>query len=159
MPAMTNLLVKDDATTPKEWTFEPISDNPNPLWRTNDSALPLDGQIRLSVVLEKLKNGSYRASAKTETPILETLGASGTALGYVAAPRVAHVVTFITTMFADKRSTVADRANGLKLHVGLIQGASSTSGTGVLTNAAVGDGWKSMNYAITKFFSNLIVPN
>lgn len=158
MPAMTNLLIKDDAATPKEWTFIPVTDNPNPQWRSNDAALPLIGQLRLSSLMEKTKTG-WKISAKLEVPVLETLGASGTALGYVASPKVAHVVTGIFTMFADERSTISDRANLLRLMVGFLQGASSVTNTGGLVNSAAGDSWKGNTQVGPQMFTVAIQPN
>jgi hypothetical protein len=159
MPAMTNLLIKDDAATPKEWTLVPISDTPVPFWRGNDANVPLDGQPRLTAYTQRLKNGSYKVTAKLEVPTMETLGASGTSSGYVAPPKVAYVTTFITTMFADKRSTSADRANALKMHVGFIQGASATTANGTFNQTAAGDAWKTANRDGIALFSSLILPN
>jgi len=159
MPAMTNLLVKDDSATPKEWTLIPITDTPNPIWRSNDSLLPIEAQPRVSVTMEKLKTGSYRVSLKTEVPVLETLGASGTSLGYVAAPKVAFVNTVITTLFADKRSTISDRANAMKIHCGLFAGASSVTATGVLNNASLGDVYKASVLPVIQAFISMVLPN
>lgn len=158
MPAMTNLLVKDDATTPKEWTFVPVTDTPYPQWRTNDAALPIIAQLRYSENMEKTKTG-MKITAKLEVPVLETLGASGTALGYVAAPKVAHVITFIGTMFADDRSTISDRANTMKMGVGFMQGASSTTNTGAIVNSAAGDYWKTTALPIPFSFIQAVLPN
>jgi hypothetical protein len=62
-------------------------------------------------------------------------------------------------MFADARSTIADRANLLKLGVGLLQGASSTTATGILANTAAGDAWKNSVLPIPLIFTNGILPN
>jgi len=159
MPAMTNLLVKDDAASPKEWTLIPISDTPNPVWRANDATLPLEAQPRYSETVELLKSGSYKITAKLELPVLETLGASGTALGYVAPPKVAYITTVIVTMFCDSRSTTIDRSNGLKMAVGLLQGASSTTATGVLNQASAGSAYASSVLPITQSFTSVLLPN
>jgi len=159
MPAMTNLLVKDDAASPKEWTLIPISDTPNPVWRANDATLPLEAQPRYSETVELLKSGSYKITAKLELPVLETLGASGTALGYVAPPKVAYITTVIVTMFCDSRSTTNDRSNGLKMSVGLLQGASSTTATGVLNQASAGSAYASSVLPITQSFTSVLLPN
>lgn len=158
MPIMTNFLVKDDATTPKEWVFIPVTDSPYPQWRTNDSALPIVAQLRFSENIEKTKTG-MKITAKLEVPVLETLGASGTALGYVAAPKVAHVLTFIMTMFADDRSTIADRANALRMAVGFAQGASTVTNNGTMSNNAVGDYWKGSTNAIPTSFIQAVLPS
>ncbi len=160
MPAMTNILVKDDAAAPKEFTLVPITDTPDAAYRANDSATPLEGQIRLTVsAIRKVKSGQYLLSAKLEVPVMETLGASGTSAGYVAPPKVAYVNTIIITMFADSRSTLADRANSLKLAIGVVQGASATTATGILANTAAGDAWKNSVLPITSYFTQMVTPN
>jgi hypothetical protein len=159
MSAMTNILVKDDAATPVELTFLPVTDTPIPYWRTSIASVPLDGQMRLWASEEVVKSGAVKVTAKLEVPVMETLGASGTSAGYVAPPKVAYVDTFIFTMFADGRSTTADRANGLKLIMGLIQGASSTTATGVLANTASGDAWKNSTLVFPLLFTNIVLPN
>lgn len=159
MPAMTNLLVKDDATTPKEWTLVPITDNPFPQWRANDALIPIEGQPRFSEMVEKLKNGNYKVTAKLELPVMETLGASGSSAGYVAPPKVAYVTTIICTMFADRRSTIADRANAYRMMIGVLQGASSATATGLLANNAAGDTWKNNTQPAPYTFIDLVMPN
>jgi hypothetical protein len=159
MGAMTNLLVKDDAATPKEWTLVPITDTPNPLYRGNDASIPIDGQPRLNLTQERVKSGAYKLTAKLEVPVMETLGASGTSAGYVAPPKVAYTTTIITTMFADGRSTTADRANAIRMMVGVLQGASSTTATGTLANTAAGSAWGASVLPIPQFFTAVVVPN
>lgn len=92
MPAMTNLLIKDDAATPVEYTFIPVTDTPYPIWRTAIANVPFEGQMRFSVTQTKLKNGNYKLTGKLEVPVMETLGASGTSSGYVAPPDRKSVV-------------------------------------------------------------------
>jgi hypothetical protein len=159
MSQMTNLLVKDDAATPKEWTLLPITDTPNPFWRGNDASIPLEGQPRLNFMITKLKNGGYKITVKLEVPTMETLGASGTSAGYVAPPRVAYITTGIFTIFADKRSTIADRMNTVRLLTGVIQGATSTTATGTLANTAAGGVWTSNTAPAPLLFNGLILPN
>ncbi len=159
MAAMANLLVKDDATSPVEITFVPVTDTPNPFWRAGMAGVPLDGQPRITVTQERVKSGAYKYTAKLEVPVMETLGASGTSAGYVAPPKVAYVNTGIFTMFADARSTIADRANLLKMCVGLLQGASGTTATGILANTAAGDAWKNSVLPFPLIFTNGVLPN
>lgn len=159
MTAMTNLLVKDDAATPIESTLVPITDSPYPQWRANAAGVPIDGQIRLSASIDKQKNGGYKVTVKLEVPVMETLGASGTSAGYVAPPKVAYVVPTILTMFVDKRSTSADRMNTLKMLIGLIQGATATTGTGTLDQATAGSGWAASTAPFPSLFNSLILPN
>jgi len=159
MSAMTNILLKDDATTPVEVTLVPVTDNPIPYWRGNTSGVPLEGQIRLYESVEQVKSGAWKVTAKLEVPVMETLGASGSSAGYVAPPKVAYVNTGIVTMFVDKRSTEADRYNTLKMLAGVLAGASSSSGTGTLDNASAGDAWKGSTAPGPLFFGQLVVPN
>jgi hypothetical protein len=156
---MNNILVKDDATTPKEWTLIPVTDTPNPYWRGNDAGVPIDGQPRLNFIQTRLKNGTYKLTAKLEVPTMETLGASGTSSGYVAPPKVAYVTSGIFSMFADKRSTVADRTNLLRMLVGILQGADSITGYGTLRNDSAGDAWKAAIRVCPSFFANVVLPS
>jgi len=159
MATMTNLLVKDDANPLVELTFVPITDSPEPFWRSNMAGVPFEGQLRLTQSVVKQKNGSYKVTAKLEVPVMETLGASGTSFGYVAPPKVAYVNTYIVTMFADKRSTVADRSNGMKLTLGLLAGASSVTATGTLNGASAADAVKNSTAAFPQLFTGLILAS
>lgn len=160
MPAMTNLLVKDDAATPTTWTLEPIQDsNGESIWRSAVSTAPIEGQVRLTATTVQLKSGVFKTTAKLEVPVMETLGASGSSVGYVAPPKVAYVTTAIFTMFADKRSTAQDRANAFRLLMGCLQGATSTVDTGTLANNALGQVWLNSAAPMTALMTKLIRPN
>lgn len=161
MAQMPTFLVKDDASTPVEHTLVPVSDQSGTsFWRGNAAGVPIEGQVRVTALQEKLKNGDYRISVKTEVPVMETPASfSGTPDGYIAPPKVAYVNTAILTVFANRRSTSADRANIIKLAAGLVAGASGTSGSGVLNNASAGDAYKNSTAAIPQFFINLIQPS
>lgn len=160
MPAMTDLLVKDDTvTTPLEFTFQPVSDTPMPLWRTAQTNVPVEGQMRLAFDVADWKSGGYKTTMKLEVPVMETLGASGTSAGYIAPPKVAYVNTLIVTSFSDRRSTLQDRANLLKIGVGLLQGASATTATGILAQTAAGNAFVNSVLAIPFAFIRLLKPN
>lgn len=160
MAAMNNLMVKDDTvTTPVEFTLKPITDNPAPLWRAEVANVPLDGQIRFSMTSEKVKSGAYKMSAKLEVPVLETLGASGTSAGYVAPPKVAYTDSAIFTMFSDRRATTQDRANVMKMMLGLLQGASETTATGVLNQASAGNAVVNSTLPVVNAFTRVVLPN
>jgi hypothetical protein len=159
MGAMTNLLLKDDANPLVEYTFIPISDTPNPLWRTAVSSVPFEGQMRLSCTSEVVKSGDYKYTVKLEVPVMETLGASGTSAGYVAPPKVAYVNTAIFTMFSSARATRQDRANLLKLIQAFLSGGSSTTVTGVLDGASAADAWKNSTLPAPQIFVDGIIPN
>lgn len=160
MTAMTSILVKDDTvTTPVEYTLQPVTDTPHPVWRASVAGVPIDGQIRFSLADEKVKSGAYKMTAKLEVPVMETLGASGTATGYVAPPKVAHVVSCIFTMFSDRRATTQNRADALKMAIGMLQGASSTTATGVLDQTSAGNAFVNSTLPITNAFVAQIKPN
>lgn len=159
MGAMTNLLVKDDAATPIEITMIPVTDTPDSIWRGTQAGVPLSGQSRFTLTETELKNGSIKMSAKLEVPVMETLGASGSSSGYVAPPKVAYVTTCIFTMFADGRSTSQDRANAMKMAVGLLQGASSTTATGVLNQASAGGAYVASALPVPNAFTSAVRPN
>lgn len=158
MAAMTNLLVKDDST-PIEYTLQPVTDTPWPFWRAAVANVPVDGQPRLTFSIEKVKSGDYKATAKLEVPVMETLGASGTSAGYVAPPMVAYTMVGIFTLFAPARSTIADRANVVRMLTGVVQGASSATNTGTLANNAAADAWKNSVLPISQALISLIQPN
>jgi hypothetical protein len=159
MAAMGNLLVKDDAASPVELTLVPITDTPRPYWRASIAGVPFEGQPRLYLSEEKLKSGDYKRQMKLEIPVMETLGASGTSAGYVAPPKVAYTEQLFVTHMSNRRSTNADRANLLKLGVGLLQGASATTATGTLTNASAGSAFGNSTAPVTLFFTNGVSPN
>jgi hypothetical protein len=150
---MTNLLVKDDTTSARvEITFVPETDTPKPLWRSQISGVPFNGQMTLEMESTVLKSGDRKFAMKLDVPVMETLGASGTSAGYVAPPAVAYTNTYYVSAVTSKRSTIADRANSLSLCVGLLQGASSTTATGTLDQASAADAFKSSTAPVPVFF-------
>lgn len=161
MTAMDNILVKDDTvTTPVEYTLNPVTDTPYPFWRAAAAGVPLEGQIRASLISdENLKGGQVKTTFKLEVPVMETLGASGTSTGYVAPPKVAHVVTTLITQFSDKRATNQNRADALKMAIGIAQGASATTATGVLNQASAGNAFVNSVLPIVQAFTKLIRPS
>jgi len=160
MGAMTNLLVKDDTvTTAVEFTLIPVSDTPMPFWRASVAGVPIDGQVRLYMDVTPTKNGGEKITVKLEVPVLETLGASGTSAGYVAPPKVAYVTTCFFTMLADRRSTTQDRSNALRMTLGVLQGASSTTNTGVLAQSSAANAFLASVLPITQAIIQAIKPN
>lgn len=130
---ITDLKVSDETATPV--TLVAVSaDSKGAIWRSNLPDVSQAAQLRLTVVWEQLKNGSWRGSAKLEVPSMETT-AGGTAAGYEAAPAVAYVTTGIFTMFASPRSTAQDRANVVRMMTQLLSGANATD-AGLLNSAA-----------------------
>lgn len=159
MAQMDSILVKDDSATPTEFCLVPIADAPNCSWRSSVANVPLEGQVRLTLSSDPTKNGGSKMSVKLEVPVLETLGASGTSAGYVAPPKVAYVSTCIFTMFSDRRSTTQNRADALKMAIGILQGASATTGTGTLANTAAGHAFNDSPLPITQALVCVIKPN
>jgi hypothetical protein len=157
---MDNILVKDDTiTTPVEYILNPVSDTPAPFWRASVAGVPLDGQIRLTLVGSEQQKSGVKMSVKLEVPVMETLGASGASTGYVAPPKVAHVVTGIFTMFSSTRATNQNRADTMKMLIGILQGASATTATGILANTAAGNAFVNSTLPITQAFTKLIRPS
>lgn len=159
MSAMDNVLVKDDAATPVEITFVPVTANPTPKWRAGLTGVPFEGQPTIELSEESLRNGGYKRQVIVGLPVMETLGASGSALGYVAPQKVAYVEKIYITQISSGRSTVSDRANLLKLAIGIMQGAYSTTGGGTLANTAAGDAWKTSTRPFPLFFTQGVIPS
>jgi hypothetical protein len=151
MASMANILIKDDATSPTEFTFVPVT-NSRPKWQTQIAGVPVDGQHTVEQLAnERLKSGAYRRVFKVVTRVMETLGASGTSAGYVASPKVAYEIPVTVSMTVDPRATIADCANAAKMAAAALAGASSTTATGTLDGASAGDAWKSGTGPITRF--------
>lgn len=138
MTTATNMIIRDDAATPADHTLLPVyaSDKGFQL-RENAAGVPVDGQIRLTGAWERLKNGTYRMSIKLEVPVMETIGSSA-ASGYVANAKVAYVNVGIVTLFAPARSSIADRANTVRMLTHALQGATATAAGGVDSKSASG---------------------
>lgn len=159
MADMANILLQDD--TDSTVTFIPISNaDKNLVWRGNIPGVPISGQPRITAVWEQMKDGGYRLSAKLEVPVMETIGASAVT-GYVAAPKVAYVLVGIVTLFAPARSTIADRANAVRMLSHLIQGAGSSVRTGTNAGTAVADAFKNTSNTSVLPYSliNVSMPN
>jgi hypothetical protein len=155
MSAMTNLLIKDD--TLLEHNFVPVTDTPNPIWRDTQSGLPLEAQPRITLSQEKLKSGDYKVSAKVELPIMEDIATSGT-FGYLAQPKVAYTETVFFTLFTSKRATVNQRAHLMRMALGLMQGASSTTATGTINQASATGSVLSSTQPAVYAFCQLFMP-
>lgn len=154
---MTNILVQDDTDT--TITLLPVSNaNQNLVWRSNLSGVPIDGQVRLTSVWERLKSGDWRLSAKLEVPVMETIGAAA-ATGYVAAPKVAYVLVGIFTLFAPSRSTISDRANVYRMLTHAIVGANAVADGGLHPGTAVAQAYSNTIAPMPYGFINLVMPN
>jgi hypothetical protein len=149
---MANILVKDDSNPLVEFTLVPVS-NARPKWRAQVTGVPIDGQITVEEVAnDKLADGSYRRVLKLEVPEMETLGTAGTSAGYVAPQKVAFRTPYTVTTVQNPRATTASMANGLKILIGLLGGAYSTTGGGTISATSAADAVKSnVNGPITRF--------
>lgn len=157
MPPMTNLSVYDDATAQSTIVLIPVTDTPDPLWRSTIAGVPFEGQVKFTQSMVKQKNGNFKLTVKLEVPVMETLGASGSSAGYVAPPKVAYVTTAILSVFVDRRSTIADRSNTLRMLQALLAGATATAGSGLINGGSTGDIYKNSTSTVPYFFSNLVL--
>ncbi len=152
MAAMANILVKDDANPLVEFTLVPVT-NARPKWRAQVTGVPISGQITTEQLAnDQLADGSWRRVMKTEIPEMETLGTAGTSAGYVAPQKVAFRTPYTVSAIQNPRATTASMANGLKITIGLLGGASSTTGAGTLSGTSVADAVKSSAGPMTRFF-------
>jgi len=154
---MGNLLVKDDAGV--EYTFVPVTDTPRPLWRANVAAVPFEGQMTYEFSESKTPDGGYKRQGILSVPVMEQLGTAGSAAGYVAAAKVAYTEKVYVTQVSSRRSTLADRANSMKLAIGISQGASVTTATGVLSNTSANDAWKNSALPLVAAYTQGVIPN
>lgn len=159
MGAMTNLLVKDDTVTTRvELTFVPVTDTPRPLWRCQIAGVPLAGQPTIEFDVTSIKNG-HKVALKVDIPVMESLGTAGTSSGYVAPAKVAYTNTAFATFLLSERATSQNVADLLSVVVGLLQGASSTTATGVLDQASAGNAFVTSVLPIVQAIVQRIKPN
>lgn len=159
MGAMTNLLVKDDtATTRQELTFIPVTDTPRPMWRAEIAGVPLAGQPRIEFDVTDVKFGQ-KVALKVDIPVMEELGTAGTQNGYVAPAKVAYVNSAYATLMLNERATQQNAADLLSILVGLLQGASSTTATGVLDQASAANSFNGSVLPIVYAMVHRIKPN
>jgi len=152
---MNSVLLKNDLNVTQ--TFLPsYQEGSKAGYRTNTPDLPVAAQRRLTTVLDApTAKGVHRASVKLEVPFLEVATGSN-AEGLVAAPQVAHVVTFIVTEFASDRSTAEDRAHALRMMAHALVGANSTDSNFVLHPESSATG-SMESYAALAPVTNLLV--
>jgi hypothetical protein len=151
MASATNILVKDDSNPLVEYTLVPIRGD-RPTWRAQVAGVPLNGQITVEQLAnDYLPDGNTRRVLKLNVPVMETLGASGTSAGYVAPQKVAYITPVTISLVANQRSSIADIANAVKMALGLIGGASSTTATGTLNGASAADAVKNGTGPFTRF--------
>lgn len=126
MPAMTNLVVKDDNKS--DVTFVPVKDVPFPEWRTDIPGLPLEGQPRFSMAWEALKDKSLRMNAKLVMPVMEVIPAGTVdASGRQAAAAVAFTNTLSFTAITSRRATNENIADAYRMMLHFLSGATSAA--------------------------------
>lgn len=160
MAAYANIVLRDDAATPADHILKPVPATGSNTFGYREALanVPVDGQIRLTGSWARLKNGDYKVTAKLEVPVLETIGAANSA-GYVAPAKVAYTCVGIFTMFAPARSSIADRANLIRMCSHVLSGATPTAGQGLPPTSATGDYYKTGTAASHEAFIQLIFPN
>lgn len=89
MPQLTNLVLKDRATTPVDHTFTPLDIQQGVGVVVESSGVPI-GDRRFSVSLSKTANNRYKPSIKMSIPIVQDATVSG-----VTRP------TVVRTLYAD----------------------------------------------------------
>lgn len=139
MANIANIVAFDGATPPVAHTFVPVSVSREGAtkvraeWRETGLAVPTIAQPRLTITLERLKSGVYRAERRLVVPVMESVSGQNAA-GYTAAPKVAHELTDIKVGMYHERSDVAGRRLVRQLGIN-IDGSIATSVTPVTTGA------------------------
>lgn len=113
MSAIATITVFDGAASPVSHTLvaESVSRDKNKVlaaWKENLAGVPDYAQIRVSMSLEKMKSGMFKAEQRVEVPVMETV-TNQNAAGYTAAPKVAYIDTVVTTGWFSQRSIMAGR--------------------------------------------------
>lgn len=158
MPAMTNLLLKGDASA-TDIALVPVSDVPFPKWRTD-----VDGEselqaTKLDVQWERLKNGKTRVNVKLVKPIMEVIpSGTVTAAGVAAAPKVADEEFISVTMMCSPRGTQSTRAELLRLVSHLLSGATSVTATGMNPSLTTVGAFKGSTAPVVYGLVHLLFP-
>lgn len=113
MSQIANIAVYDGAATPVLHTLIPVSvtregGKVKAEWREALTGVPVNAQVRCSMVIEKLPSGVYRTETRVAVPVMETVSGQNAA-GYTAAPKIAYENTISMTGFFHERSDVAGR--------------------------------------------------
>lgn len=113
MAAIANLVAHDGAATAVSHTLVPVSvtrEKGKVLaeYREQLVGVPVEAQVRCSLLLERLKSGVFKTETRVVVPVMETVSGQNAA-GYTAAPKVAYENTFVMTGFFHQRSDVTGR--------------------------------------------------
>jgi hypothetical protein len=150
MSQMTSLVIYDGAATPVIHTLIPVSVTKESgkitaLLREDLSGVPMNAQVSLTMTLQKLPSGVFKAEERYVIPTMESIGGQNAA-GYTAAPKVAFEDTIVVTGFFHERSTTDSRRRVRQLAV---------NGVGGVATSVVPD---STGIA-QELFDQLIAPN
>ena len=134
MASIADVVAFDGAATPVSHTLKPISikevgGKSVALWREGLSNVPLDAQVTLVAVQEKLKSGVIQETLTLTVPSQESIATTGNSAGYVAAPKVAFEDKVVLTQFIHPRSTEASRLLARWMMTNIARGNSSTNAT------------------------------
>lgn len=131
MAAQVNITAFDGASTPVSHVLEAIgvAQVGNKIvasWREDKAGVPLVGQVSLVATYEKTNNGIFKVDVRLSVPVMETAGTGGNSAGYVAAPKVAHVLTYGSYAMFSERAATADRRLARQLSVNIQGGIATT---------------------------------
>lgn len=113
MSGISNITVYDGAATPVSHTLVPISvtregGKVTAEYREMNASVPAYASVRITLSLQRLKSGVYKAEQRVVTPVMES-ATNQNAAGYTAAPKVAHDPAVVTIGYFHERSTVTER--------------------------------------------------
>lgn len=130
MSAISDITVFDGASTPVSHTLKAVSvtrEKGKVLaeWREANAGVPAYAQIRVSMLIERLKSGVYKTEQRVAVPVMESVTGQNAA-GYTAAPKVAYENTVVTTGWFHERSDIAGRRLARQLSINLSGNISTT---------------------------------
>lgn len=130
MSSIANLVAFDGAGTPVSHTLAGVAvsrdkDKVTAEWREGLAGVPVDAQVRCTMILQRLKSGVFRTETKVEVPVQETIS-NQNAAGYTAAPKVAYVNTIQVIGFFHARSDQTGRRLARQLAVNIANGVVGT---------------------------------
>jgi len=130
MSAIANIIAFDGAATPVSHTFVPqsVTREKNRIqahYKEASTSVPDAAQGKITLSLEKLSSGVYKADSRVEIPVMESIAGNNSS-GYTAAPKVAYIDTLQTTAYFSDRSTITDRRIARGISNNVMSGVSTT---------------------------------
>lgn len=130
MSAISNIVAYDGAATPVVHTLVPCSvtrekSKITAEWRETGLAVPVIAQPRVTMTLEQLKSGNYKAEQRTVVPVMEAVG-SQNAAGYTAQPKVAFEDTIVVVGYYSPRSTLTGKRLVRQLATNIFNGVATS---------------------------------